>query len=176
MEKTAKNYCFYFLIGLLFSCSALAQRNDKTIVAKIENRFGNNNLVQYYVTEQPTFDYFTFSLEKMEFDQNFMHIYFFSEVNDTFQFFINDVKVKTEIVNTKGYDGRGKDPVVRIAFPEGQIEFSLKVTSTKHGSFETNTKRKYPMIYLHNDPNEWNITHSDVYRLPYKYFTRDPKN
>lgn len=176
MEKIAKKCCYSIAIILLFTPKAFAQRIDKTIIAKVENRFENNNLVQYYINEQPNIDYFTFSLEDMEINPQALHIYFFSEVDDIFQFYINNQKVKTESVNTLGYDGSGKDPVVSIAFPSGNDEFILKVVSMKYGSLETKSKREYPMIYLHHDTNEWYITHTDAYRLPYKYFTRDFKN
>jgi len=173
MEKIVRKYLICFIIGFCVSTVASAQRTDKTIISKTNNRFENSDIVQYYVTERATIDYFTFSLEKMEIDKDFVHIYFFSEVNDYFEFYIDDVKVKKERVNTLGYDGRGKDPLVRLGFPDGKNEFTLKVISSRYGSFETIAKKGFPMVYIKSDPNEWYITHSDVYRLPYKYFTRN---
>ena len=173
MEKIVRKYFICLVIIFCLSTAAYAQRTDKTIISKIESRFEKSDLLQYYVTEQPNIIYFTFSLEKMDIDKDFVHIYFFSEVNDYFEFFIDDVNVKKERVNTIGYDGRGKDPLVRLGFPNGKNEFTLKVISSRYGSFETIVKKGFPMIYVKSDPNEWYITHSDVYRLPYKYFTRN---
>lgn len=167
MERIVKNLFFVIILGNIFYGNG--QNIDKKITT-----FGRNEIISYHVNEIADFKK-NYSIDPgiVGFDTNQINLFFFSEVNDEFVFYVDNEFNQIKKVNTtQNGDGAGRIDVVEIAFPNGVTSATLKIESSKYGGIETIIRKEHPMVYLKNRDNKWYVNHTSVYQLPQWHFTR----
>jgi len=176
MEKIAKLLiCSFFII----SCKSYAQLPEYiTSLEEVETQYGQNKVVNYYSVEVPMpSERSTRSLESAGIDANVLNVMFFSEVDDTFSFYINGELKQTVYEDTTiKTSGTIEQAIFQFPYPTGETTAILKVISSKYGGFETEIKKEYPMLYLKYNNREWYLLHNTVFYIDIdRYFLEDNK-
>jgi len=187
MEKIVKDKYISLLIVVLFCCNFVkAQQTDGFTIIEESltppcgvNGMKSRNLYLDEVAvagESLSLGQFSNNNEDREF-----RVHFFSEVEDTFKFYINGVLKETVNINTKptvNSEGKKENKPIALAFKfaDGQTKFDFKMESTKYGCFETEARIAHPMLYLKYHQEMWYIDHSNVFRFPFIFFMRNTRH
>jgi hypothetical protein len=177
MEKIVRIVTLNIILCVINSAMTNAQVSEsRIIIEEIQNRYGNNEVIHYYLKEQPNISEYTVSTESMNLTPNVLNVHFYSEVADSFTFYVNDELIARKDINTMQRDGKISAYAFEINFPSANDEFTLKVISSKYGSFETEARKAHPMLYLKNFNNTWYLAHTNVFRIPFMNFLKNPAN
>ena len=177
MEKIVRIVALNIVLCVINSAITNAQvSNSRIIVEEIQNRSGNNEVIHYYLKEQPNISEYTVSTESMNLTPNVLNVHFYSEVDDRFTFYVNDEIYARKDINTVQLDGKISAYVFEINFPLGYETFTLKVISSKYGSFVTEARKEHPMLYVKNFDNTWYLAHTDVFRIRSMNFLKNASN
>jgi hypothetical protein len=135
---------------------------------------GVNTVHASYVKEKLDYqEHKVRSVSEMNLNDNTVYIQFFSEVDSTFKFYLDDELVASHQVNTYiKPDGSLDIFMYPIQLPILKNERTLKVKSLKYGTFTSVIKKDYPMVYAKYDNNNWYVEHSDVDRIAIFYFSK----
>jgi hypothetical protein len=169
MEKTVRFSLVVLMMTLNLCCKA---QND--IITKVVSVYEQNQINTYYNIEEPNLQReFTVDPTVMGFHMEKLNIFFYSEVQDEFSFYIDGILVKTKSINTKkDEEGKGRIDIVTIDFPSGAVTANLKVTSLKYGGLETTIKKDLPMLYLKKSEKGWSAEHNKMFLISSFYFSR----
>lgn len=165
-------------ILILTACGSLYAQIPEfaTSFEEREYTYNNNRIHATFTVEIPgANNALTYTLQEMGITDDQVNIMFFSEVNDTFNFYVDGHLQLSETVNTiVSKDGDLTEFILYpIKFPEGKDTAILTVSSLLYGGFQTEIKRSYPMLYLKRYKNEWYLDHNTVVKIPFQFFLYD---
>ncbi len=164
--------CF---ISVTIITSASYGQIDNTITEKFENICENTRVTHYYSIEEASMDRYTIAPSVMGINTDVLNLHFFSEVEDQFKIYVNGQLHSDIFVNTTLEDG-GNTRLLDVEFPQGQDTFLLRIESLKYGCFETEARKRHPMLYIKHSNDKWWLDHNTVFEIPQFHFLKKPRN
>lgn len=174
MEKTAK-YNLWIILALLMSLFTNGQSINDTVIEKFETICGNTKVEHFYSIEEASIERYTISPQVMDINTNVLNLHFLSEVNDNFKIYVNKDLHSDIAVNTT-FEAGGNTRLLDIEFPDGKDSFILRIESNKYGCFETEARKKHPMLYVKYFTNYWSLDHNTVFEIPQFHFLKKTRN